>query len=137
MENEELREKLAAIEHERWADWQRYMHSMGTWSQFADIHGGPPKDILYFPASYITHLERQINTTYDNLSEAEKQSDREQVDRYLPLLTQELNKARLDELEKAVTLAGSNKIEVVHKLSKFEYMTKDERTNQLKDEVNQ
>ena len=30
LDNTELMERLAAIEHERWADWQKYLHSKCT-----------------------------------------------------------------------------------------------------------
>ena len=81
----ELIEKLAAIEHERWADWQRYLHS-----RLSATHTGQlvTRDgMLMTPEDY-QHWEEQIAADYDELTEAEKQSDRDQVDRYLPLINQ-------------------------------------------------
>lgn len=72
-----LREQLAAIEHERWADWQRWMHD-----QCARNDDGS----LTIPAELVERWERQIAAPYAELSEREKESDREQVDRYLHLL---------------------------------------------------
>jgi hypothetical protein len=76
--SDDLYEKLAAIEHERWADWQRYMHNL------CNMNGDGS---LTSPSSFVTHWERQIATPYADLSERDKQSDRDQVDRYWPLLT--------------------------------------------------
>ena len=72
----ELFEKLAAIEHERWADWQKYMHSK------CHRNGGA----LVIPTALVEQWERQIATPYADLSEAEKESDRDQVRRYWHLI---------------------------------------------------
>lgn len=74
---ETLVEKLAAVEHDRWAHWQRYMHSKAE---------RRPDGALILPAELVKRWEAQISTRYDDLSEAEKDSDREQVRRYLPLI---------------------------------------------------
>ena len=79
MTDSELYEKLAEIEHTRWADWQRYMHSLCTRN---------PDGSLTIPAESVERWERQIATPYAELSEVEKKSDRDQVDRYWPLLQQ-------------------------------------------------
>jgi len=79
MKNKELYEKLAAIEHERWADWQKYLHSTCTLDR-QDIGS------LIIPEALVERWERQINTKYEDLSEEEKQSDRDQVDRYWNLI---------------------------------------------------
>ena len=73
-----LVERLAAIEHERWAHWQRYMHGQGV---------RQPDGSLLLPAHLVQRWERQIDTPYEALTDAEKESDREQVRRYLPILT--------------------------------------------------
>lgn len=73
----ELREKLAAIEHERWADWQRYLHAKCVENEDGS---------LTIEEVDVSHWERQINTPYEDLSEEEKDSDREQVDRYWHLI---------------------------------------------------
>lgn len=76
MDGAALIEQLAAIEHSRWADWQKYLHSLCIVNDDGSLT--IPKDAL-------DHWERQIATPYADLSEREKESDRQQVDRYLPL----------------------------------------------------
>lgn len=73
----ELIEKLAAIEHKRWAHWQRYLHS-----QCLENGDGS----LTIPANLVKKWNKQIDTDYFSLTESEKDSDREQVMKYLPLL---------------------------------------------------
>lgn len=75
MTKDELIEGLAAIEHERWSNWQQWVHTRGYW-QNGD---------LCLAEERVSAWERQIATPYADLSEPEKQSDREQVDRYWPL----------------------------------------------------
>jgi hypothetical protein len=62
-----LRERLAALEHEQWA------HSTG----YLLDHLTPEN---------VERWRRQINTPYEQLSEPEKQSDREWADRVLELI---------------------------------------------------
>lgn len=70
-----LREQLAAIEHERWAHWQRYLHGRCV----------PNRDgSLTIPVLLVKHWERQIATPYDALSEAEKDADRQEVNQARP-----------------------------------------------------
>lgn len=74
-------EKLASIEHERWASWQRYLHGKGERLADGSILLGP---------ELVQHWERQINTEYEMLSEKEKESDREQVWKYIPTIIEAL-----------------------------------------------
>ena len=76
IDQDQLFEKLAAIEHERWADWQKYMHSK------CHRNGGA----LVIPTVLVEQWERQISTPYAELSEEEKESDRDQVRRYWDLI---------------------------------------------------
>ena len=79
-----LREKLADIEHQRWADWQRYVHS-----KFVE-HSNGNGEYVCLPTELFKGWQKQIDTPYSELSEKEKDSDREQVDRYLPLIKVEI-----------------------------------------------
>lgn len=72
-----LREELAALEHKRWAKWQKYLHSVAN----ANLDGS-----LKIPSELVQRWERQIRMEYADLSETEKDSDREQVDAYLPII---------------------------------------------------
>lgn len=78
-------EELAAIEHERWADWQKYLHS----NCIDNVDGGKT-----IPSKLYLHWQRQINTKYADLTEKEKDSDREQVDRYWPIIQNLLTKCK-------------------------------------------
>lgn len=74
-------EELAAIEHERWSHWQKYMHSKCS----RQVDGS-----LLIPAELVFRWERLISLSYDRLNEREKESDREQVRRYLPVIKEAL-----------------------------------------------
>lgn len=91
-QDKELREKLAAIEHERWADWQKWVHKVLR-------EANPSPEI----GDILERWDRQIETPYEKLSEREKASDMEQVDRYWQLITADRKRvaleARIDELE--------------------------------------
>lgn len=78
MTDHELYEQLAAIEHTRWSHWQKYLHTHCARRE--------PDGSLTIPAVYVQHWEQMINTPYQFLTETEKASDREQVDRYWHLI---------------------------------------------------
>lgn len=82
MNASDLREKLAAIEHERWADWQKYLHSKCSTPAARGIGHLLPPGSLIIPGGYVEKLERQIATPYGELTAFEQDSDMDQVDRY-------------------------------------------------------
>lgn len=75
----EFVEKGAEIEHERWSKWQKYLHSKLS-KNIEDA------DFFRLPTFYWERWERQIATPYSELSEQEKESDRDQVRPYIPLI---------------------------------------------------
>jgi hypothetical protein len=93
-----LTEQLAAIEHERWSRWQRYVHNKGV----RQLDG-----TLLLSPDLVARWEKQIETKYIDLSEAEKESDREQVRKYLPLIVSALT-SRVDAEEG--TLVSSSQV---------------------------
>lgn len=72
-----LIEILAAIEHERWSHWQRFLHEQGEHRADGSIT---------LPAHLVSRWTRQIETPYSELTEKEKESDREQVRKTLSAL---------------------------------------------------
>lgn len=81
----ELVEILSAAEHERWAHWQRYLHGKCE---------RQPDGSLVIPADLVRRWEAQIDAPYRQLSEAEKDSDREQVRKVIQLIEVALSKDR-------------------------------------------
>lgn len=74
--------RLAAVEHERWSHWQRYLHD-----QCSHAEDGS----LIIPRELAERWTRQATTDYIDLSETEKSSDREQVREYLRVLARHLD----------------------------------------------
>jgi hypothetical protein len=80
----ELIETLASVEHERWSHWQRYMHSKCA------PHG--EDGALLIPADLVKRWEKLMAIQYWELTDEEKESDREQARRYIPLIVGALRK---------------------------------------------
>lgn len=80
-----LLEKLAALEHDRWSHWQCYLHSK--------CHPGAD-GTLTIPADLVAQWTAQMTTQYSALTEEEKESDRQQVRRYLPVIETALDPLR-------------------------------------------
>jgi hypothetical protein len=77
-----LEDALAAIEHERWSHWQRYMHDQAV---------KQPDGSLLIPTDLVKRWEAQSNTRFMALSDEEKESDRKQVRAYLPVIADALS----------------------------------------------
>lgn len=70
-------ERLADVQHSIWAHWMNYMFKCGTLND----------DGTYtLPADRVQRWQRQMNTPYGELSESEKDSDREQVGKVLAVI---------------------------------------------------
>lgn len=89
-ELDELMEQLADIEHDRWSKWQKYLHSK--------VIPSADDGISLIGTEFIDRWNRQIATPYSELSEAEKESDRQQVRPYLELIKRKIrNHSELDQ----------------------------------------
>jgi len=80
--SDDLLDRLAAVEHERWSHWQRYLHSQCE---------PRPDGSLVIPPELAARWTVQAETPYAALSEEERESDREQVRRYLPVIVNALD----------------------------------------------
>lgn len=128
---DDLKEKLASIEHERWSDWQKWCHEVlresmpDHWTELNNV---------------LERWDKQIATSYKDLSEREKQSDRDQVDRYWSLILawsesekkRAVLEARIDEIG-GVQLEHGNYTSTTY--VNGEALTVKDRYNQLKTEL--
>ena len=73
----DLQESLAALCHEQWSGWMRWMIPKVT-------HPDPDER-----QSWLDRWTRQMNTSYEELSEQEKASDREEARKFMALLARE------------------------------------------------
>ena len=72
-----MREKLAELAHSQWSGWMKYLFSKGTFN----------KDGTWImPAWAVERWSHQMQTSYPQLSESEKESDREEADRVLEII---------------------------------------------------
>ena len=78
MTSDNQREQLAALQHQIWSHWVKHMFEVST----SNADG-----TVTIPPKYVQQWQREINTAYDNLSEEEKDGDRKQVDKMIPLIS--------------------------------------------------
>jgi hypothetical protein len=77
-------ELLADIEHERWAGWQAHLHS--KLYEIDDNRVSQNHHLKILPTELYDRWERQIATPYSQLTESEKESDRNEVKKTLRAL---------------------------------------------------
>jgi hypothetical protein len=73
----DLREQLAALAHKQWAGWMKYLFEKS-------IEGGD--GCIEIPALFVARWKRQMNTSYVDLPENEKESDRAEADKMLRVI---------------------------------------------------
>lgn len=78
---DDKREELAALEHQQWAHWTRYMLKTLEPLLSPNLRWHP--DVRGNAEAALERWLRQINTPYADLTEEEKDSDREWADKVL------------------------------------------------------
>jgi hypothetical protein len=90
MTEQELIEQLADKEHASWANWMLYLFSK------SEIN---PDGSVTIPPGLVERWQRQSETDYADLSEKEKQSDRDEVARILPIIEEYAHSVNKDKKE--------------------------------------
>lgn len=72
-----LAEALAALSHEQWSGWMKYLFSKCTFND---------DGTAIIPARAVERWQRQMTTSYTELSEEEKNSDRIEANKVLDLV---------------------------------------------------
>lgn len=76
----EPREQLAALAHEQWSGWMRYMFGKGKWNK---------NGTWTMPTWAVERWGRQMDTPYADLPDDERASDRTEADKALALFYDE------------------------------------------------
>ena len=88
-----LIEKLAALEHEQWAHWTKYMldylHRNARCNDGFCIECGTPDPEDHVEECSVGRWMHQIDTAYEQLSEKEKKSDQEWARKVLNIIDKE------------------------------------------------
>lgn len=86
------REKLAALAHEQWSGWMRYMFNRCA-RQVINNYYDNTKEVI-IPGWAVERWTRQMNTPYEDLPEEEKESDRNEADRVIQLIKESNNESK-------------------------------------------
>jgi len=72
-----MKEKLAEYAHEAWSGWMRHLFSLSKTNADASVT---------IPRELVNRWQRQMTTEYKDLTEIEKESDREEVQKILDII---------------------------------------------------
>ena len=76
--SDKLREELAALAHEQWSGWMKYL--------FSKCGPGISPGTAVIPKWGVDRWLRQMDTPYSSLSDSEKESERKEADRVLEII---------------------------------------------------
>jgi hypothetical protein len=97
MTKEELIELLADKEHASWSRWMCYVFDVGKTNEDGSFT---------IPKEYVDGWLRQCCTDYKDLSEREKQSDRDEVEHIMPIIEQYVNEKLTNAVVKTISHGG-------------------------------
>jgi hypothetical protein len=94
-----LREKLAELAHNQWVGWMNYLFSQCE----INIHGH-----CVIPQWANERWHRQVATRYADLSEVEKDSDRNEADRFLAVFSAHISERDklIEQMREALKIAA-------------------------------
>lgn len=78
IDNQESREQIAALQHEIWAHWMRYLFACCTKNEDGSVT---------IPEDKVARWLRQIDTPYSELTDIERESDLEQADKIMKIIS--------------------------------------------------
>ena len=81
----DMREELAELAHKQWSGWMDYLFSKCI---------APTVGELIIPKWAVERWKRQANTPYEELSNDEKNTDRDEADKFLALFDTEITRLR-------------------------------------------
>ena len=84
MTDEVMIEAIAAVQHEIWSHWMRYLFSQCP--ELGETVSAP--GTRFIPADKVERWMRQMETPYAELSEKEKESDRDQARKVMEALNE-------------------------------------------------
>lgn len=82
----EFRELLADVQHDIWSHWMKYMFSQGSFTTHMSFNDKPDSITWTMPSDKVERWQRQMETDYFDLTEKERESDREQADKVTAVL---------------------------------------------------
>jgi hypothetical protein len=77
MKSSKLLEALADLEHQSWSGWMEYLFEKSELNEDGTVT---------IPKWAVDRWKRQVATTYDELLESEKESDRDEARRVIEIL---------------------------------------------------
>lgn len=77
MKHNPMQEKLAEYAHDAWSGWMKYLFEKSTRNSDGSVT---------IPKPYVERWMRQMNTSYSDLPESEKKSDRLEADKIISSL---------------------------------------------------
>ena len=77
MTNYEVREEVADLAHKQWSGWMEYMFSKAPLNEDCS---------WTMPIEFVERWQRQMTTGYANLTEKERDSDRNEADKFIAIL---------------------------------------------------
>jgi hypothetical protein len=80
-----IRELLADYAHQAWSGWMSYFFSRCVERERQHGASVDPDDLV-IPGRWVRRWQRQVDTSYRNLSEEEKASDLAEADKMLAII---------------------------------------------------